>query len=178
MSSISRYIDYIKGPKDTFEDYCLKAKEYNMRCIFANVYNYDKAKEILIGSDVIIAGAVAFPGGNSCLEAKLLDIQYLADAGITEIDYVLSQYHIEKNDFDYLEKEMTAIADYCRKRNVVDKAIVEMCKLNEESKVELCKIALRAKPKFLKTSTGKSYSGAKIEDVVLMKNILKDEVKI
>lgn len=40
------------------------------------------------------------------------------------------------------------------------------------------RIANKAKPAFLKTSTGKSYAGAKLEDVKLMKSILHDDIKI
>ena len=50
--------------------------------------------------------------------------------------------------------------------------------MDEDAKKKVCEIALRVKPAFLKTSTGKSFGGAKLEDVLLMKKILKDEVRI
>ena len=36
----------------------------------------------------------------------------------------------------------------------------------------------KAKPVYLKTSTGRSFKGADLNDVKLMKSILKDAVKI
>ena len=63
---------------------------------------------------------------------------------------------------------------------IKDKVIVEMCKLDgdEEAKRKVCEIALKAKPVYLKTSTGRSFKGADLNDVKLMKSILKDAVKI
>ena len=53
-----------------------------------------------------------------------------------------------------------------------------MCKLDgdEEAKRKVCEIALKAKPVYLKTSTGRSFKGADLNDVKLMKSILKDAV--
>ena len=75
---------------------------------------------------------------------------------------------------------MSCIADFCRTHGILDKAIVEMCKLDndEAAKREICRIANKAKPAFLKTSTGKSYAGAKLEDVKLMKETVGDAVKV
>ena len=57
---------------------------------------------------------------------------------------------------------MSCIADFCRTHGILDKAIVEMCKLDndEAAKREICRIANKAKPAFLKTSTGRA-SGCK-----------------
>ena len=100
--------------------------------------------------------------------------------GVPEIDYVLNQKAVESRDFETIEKEMTTIAEFCRKNKIKDKVIVEMCKLDgdEEAKRKVCEIALKAKPVYLKTSTGRSFKGADLNDVKLMKSILKDAVKI
>ena len=99
---------------------------------------------------------------------------------LKEIDYVLNQKAVESRDFETIEKEMTTIAEFCRKNKIKDKVIVEMCKLDgdEEAKRKVCEIALKAKPVYLKTSTGRSFKGADLNDVKLMKSILKDAVKI
>mgnify|MGYP000913538024 CR=1 FL=1 len=99
---------------------------------------------------------------------------------LQEIDYVLNQKAVESRDFETIEKEMTTIAEFCRKNKIKDKVIVEMCKLDgdEEAKRKVCEIALKAKPVYLKTSTGRSFKGADLNDVKLMKSILKDAVKI
>ncbi len=177
---ISKYIDYIDDPEDTFQQYIYKGKYYDFRCIFADLKTYAEAVEYLKDTDVIVAGAIDFPEGTLSLDEKMEMFKAYAKKGFQEIDYVLNQKAVEQRDFAYLEKEMNSIAEFCRTHGIRDKAIVEMCKLDndEEAKIEICRIANNTKPAFLKTSTGKSFAGAKLEDVKLMKSILHDDIKI
>lgn len=177
---INKYIDYIDAPEDTFEQYVEKALKYNFRCIFANLQEYETGRAMLEGSDIILAGAIDFPQGTMTLEEKLARFEEYAACGITEIDYVLNQESVENRDFDAIEREMTTIADFCRAHGITDKVIVEMCKLDgdDAAKRRVCEIALEAKPGFLKTSTGRSFGGAKLEDVRLMHEVLGDAVAI
>lgn len=176
--NIEKYIDYIDDPNDTFLDYLAKAKKYNFRCVFSDLNTFTVAKEYLKDSDIIIASAIDFPLGIMTLEDKMRMFKKYAEAGFKEIDYVLNQRAIENKDYKSIEIEMKEIADFCRKNNIIEKAIVEMCKLDEQAKIKVCEIALKVKPAFLKTSTGKSFGNAKLEDVKLMKQILQNEVKI
>ena len=177
---ISKYIDYIDAPEDTFEQYVEKGIRYNFRCVFANLEEYEVGRAMLEGTDVILAGAIDFPEGVMKLEEKVSMFERYADCGFTEIDYVLNQHAVEERDFDAIACEMSAIAEFCRERGITDKVIVEMCKLDgdEEAKRRICEIALDAKPAFLKTSTGRSFGGAKLEDVELKREVLGDAVAI
>lgn len=175
---INKYIDYIQDKNDSFEEYLKKAKTYNVRCIFADEETIDISRKVLKDTDIIIAGDVDFPKGILSLNDKLNDFQKLINLGIYEIDYVLNQSYIETRDFKNIYLEMKTIADFCRIHGVVEKAIVEMCKLDEDSKIKVCEIAREVKPSFLKTSSGRSYGGATVQDVKLMKSILKEEVNI
>ena len=177
---ISKYIDYIDDPEDTFLQYINKGKFYDFRCVFADLETYAVAVEYLKDTSVIIAGAIDFPEGKLSLDEKMKMFKTYAEKGFREIDYVLNQKAVEQKDYLYIEKEMSCIADFCRTHGILVKAIVEMCKLDndEAAKREICRFANKAKPAFLKTSTGKSYAGAKLEDVKLMKSILHDDIKI
>ena len=73
---------------------------------------------------------------------------------------------------------MTQIVDVCKKHNVISKVIFENCYLTDEEKIKLCEIALEVKPDFIKTSTGFGTGGATVEDVKLMKSIVKDKIKV
>ena len=181
--AVEKYIDYIDDPNDTYEKYLEKAKKYNFRRVFfdgEDPDSYQKGLEILKGTDIVLAGAIDFPEGVMSLEEKMKDFEKMAAMGVPEIDYVLNQKAVESRDFETIEKEMTTIAEFCRKNKIKDKVIVEMCKLDgdEEAKRKVCEIALKAKPVYLKTSTGRSFKGADLNDVKLMKSILKDAVKI
>lgn len=177
---IAKYIDYIDDPKDTFEEYLEKARTYDFRCVFADIDTYDYAKEMLKDTDIIVAGAVDFPEGILGVEEKLEAFRAYEAAGFREIDYVLNQKMVEGRDFDGIYKEMSQIAEFCRDHGITDKVIVEMCKLDgdDAAKRKICEIAKEVKPVFLKTSTGRSFGGAKLSDVKLMKEVLGDTVKI
>ncbi|MFQ9516068.1 MAG: deoxyribose-phosphate aldolase [Eubacterium sp.] len=181
--AVEKFIDYIDDPNDTYEEYLEKAKKYNFRCVFFNEgepETYERGLEILKGTDIILAGAIDFPEGVMELEDKMKNFETMAKMGVPEIDYVLNQKAVESRDFEAIEKEMAAITEFCRKNNIEDKVIVEMCKLDgdDEAKRKVCEIALKVKPAYLKTSTGRSFKGADLNDVKLMKSILGDEVKI
>lgn len=177
---INQYIDYIDDPEDTFEEYLEKAKKYKFRCVFADLDHYEEAVTFLEGTDVIVAGAVDFPEGKLPLEEKMAEFSRYSEKGFAEIDYTLNQQAIERRDFSVIELEMKTIADFCRKNDIRDKAIVEMCKLDGDlaAKEEICQVANRAKPAFLKTSTGRSFGGAKLDDVKLMRQILAADICI
>lgn len=176
---INKKIDYIDDPKDSYETYLNKAKKYDFRCIFANPEVVDIAKRELEGTTIIIAGAIDFPEGSMSLPEKLNRFQLYADLGFKEIDYVLCQKNIEEENFKEIYEEMKMIHEFCVHHGITEKAIVEMCKLkNDEAKKSICEIANRVMPAFLKTSTGKSWAGAQINDVKLMRQILKKEIKI
>ncbi len=54
----------------------------------------------------------------------------------------------------------------------------KLARFEDAAKRRVCEIALEAKPGFLKTSTGRSFGGAKLEDVRLMHEVLGDAVAI
>lgn len=175
---INKYIDYIQDPNDTYQTYLEKAKTYNVRCIFAEEDQLEQTRAFLQDSDIIIAGAIDFPEGKMTLDEKLNEFKRYATLGYKEIDYVLNQENIENRNFDAILDELVQVAYFCKQHNIVDKAIVEMCKLDETSKEKVCQLANIAKPVFLKTSTGRSFGGATLEDVKLMRKTLDNQIQI
>ena len=73
---------------------------------------------------------------------------------------------------------MRTIADICRSAGVISKVIFENCYLEKQEIEHLAKIALIAKPDFIKTSTGFGTGGATVEDVALMKQTVGDAVQV
>lgn len=175
---INAYIDYIDDPNDTFDEYLEKARTYGFRCVFADPETYEHACATLAGTGIIVAGAIDFPAGELTLEDELPLFERYAARGFTEIDYVLNQRAVEERDFAEIEREMTGVAHFCREHGMRDKVIVEMPKLKtEDDKRRVCEIALRARPTFLKTSSGRPYK-ATLEDVRLMHEVLGDAVRV
>ena len=73
---------------------------------------------------------------------------------------------------------MKQMVDICHKYHVLCKVIFENCYLTKEEIKKLAEITKEIKPDFIKTSTGFGPSGAKAEDVKLMKSIVGDNVKV
>ena len=85
---------------------------------------------------------------------------------------------MDERDFDAIEHEMRGVAEFCRAHGMRDKVIVEMPKLESEAdKRRVCEIALKARPAFLKTSSGRPYQ-ATLDDVRLMAEVLGDKVQV
>lgn len=73
---------------------------------------------------------------------------------------------------------MASIVETCRKAGVISKVIFENCYLTDQEKEALCRIALEVRPDFIKTSTGFGSGGATAADIMLMKRMVGDAVKI
>src|SRR5699024_1814385 len=58
------------------------------------------------------------------------------------------------------------------------KVILETCLLNNEEIIRACKLSEQAGADFVKTSTGFSTAGAKIEDVKLMRETVGDRLGV
>ena len=72
-------------------------------------------------------------------------------------------------DYDYVEREIKALAELCHDQEAILKVIIETCYLSDEQKVKACQLSESAGADFVKTSTGYGTAGAKIADVALMR---------
>jgi len=168
-------------PFATVEDFrihCQKSAEYNFKIVAINPAPVLICKEFLKGSDVLVGAAIGFPLGQNTIETKHFETIDAIRNGADEIDYVINITELKNKNYSYIEKEMEEIVSTCRKNKVTSKVIFENCYLTDEEKKELCRIAVNIKPDFIKTSTGFGTGGATIEDVLLMKSIVGDSVKV
>lgn len=173
VAQLAKYLDHVNNDTTPLETYCQKGIEYGVKCCAVNMQNAGYVKRLLNGTDILVSGAVAFPGGHSTIEAKLLDVEYVIKSGAEEMDYVINRFMVKQHNWDYITEEMSRIAELCRQNGVVDKVIIECCELTQEEKIKLCTIAKEARPGFVKTSTGLSYGGATPEDVRLIRSCVE-----
>ena len=139
---ISKYIDYIDDPEDTFLQYINKGKFYDFRCVFADLETYAVAVEYLKDTSVIIAGAIDFPEGKLSLDEKMKMFKTYAEKGFREIDYVLNQKAVEQKDYLYIEKEMSCIETSVEHMEYLIRPLLKcvnwiMMKLRREKSAEL-----------------------------------------
>ena len=182
MNKFSKYFDHTcLKPYATRKDMaklCEEAKKYDFMMVAINSTQTKLCKELLKGTDIHVGAAISFPLGQTTIETKVFETKDAIANGADEIDYVINIIELKEKNYDYIKEEMTQIVDVCRKHNVISKVIFENCYLTDEEKIKLCEIALEVKPDFIKTSTGFGTGGATVEDVKLMKSIVKDTVKV
>ncbi|MEO0234329.1 MAG: deoxyribose-phosphate aldolase [candidate division WOR-3 bacterium] len=180
MKDLNRYIDHtLLKPEATFEDIrrlCEEAKNFKFFSVCVNQSYIEYAKSILKESDVKVCTVVGFPLGATDIETKLYETKRSFDLGADEIDMVMNIGYMKSKKYDHILNEVKKIKNICGDR--ILKVIVETCLLDQEEKKKILEILIESKADFIKTSTGFSTSGAKIEDIKLFKNLGDNRIKI
>lgn len=141
-------------------------------------------KNVLQNSSVHVGAAIGFPLGQTTIEDKVFETKQAIADGADEIDYVVNLVKLKSGDLEYVEEEMRRIVSVCKEHGKISKVIFENCYLNDDEKRTLCRIALKVRPDFIKTSTGFGTPadgravGATVEDILLMKSEVGDAVKV
>lgn len=156
--------------------YCKEAREYDFMSVCVNSCHVKTVKKELEGSDVKVCCVVGFPLGAMATEAKAFETKYCVDNGADEIDMVINIGALKDKDYDLVRRDIEEVVKAANGKVV--KVIIETCLLDEEEKKKACEIAKVAKADFVKTSTGFSTGGAKVEDIKLMKSVVGDELKV
>lgn len=181
-AALAKYFDhtFLKAyaTKADFEKLCKEARELGTAMVAINSSPVTLCKELLKGSDVHVGAAISFPLGQTPLAIKVAETKQAIAEGADEIDYVINIGEAKMGNWAYIEEEMRRIVAVCREHNVLSKVIFENCYLEKAEIKKLAEIAKEVKPDFIKTSTGFGTGGATIEDVKLMKDTVKDDVKV
>lgn len=169
---LAAYIDHTNLKPDASEadmkKLCEEAKEYGFCMVAINSVQTSCCKKWLCDSAVHVGAAISFPLGQTTIATKLFECEDALRNGADEIDYVVNLTKVKDHDYAYIEDEMRQMVALCHKYHVICKVIFENCYLNDEEKIQLCEIANRVRPDFIKTSTGFGVGGATLEDVKLM----------
>lgn len=182
IDELARFIDHTNlkanATKEDMNRLCSEAKDYHFKMVAINQVQSKLCAELLAGTDINIGAAISFPLGQTTIQAKIAETENAIAIGATEIDYVINLTEVKAQNWTYLEEEMKAVVAICRQHDVISKVIFENAYLTDEEKIEMCQIAKRVKPDFIKTSTGFAPTGATFADVQLMKEHVGAEVKV
>lgn len=174
LADLAQYIDHtILKPESTREDIqkiCEEADKYGFASVCVNPVHVPLAH--LYTKKVDLCSVVGFPLGAAHTSIKELETQRAIDDGATEIDMVMNIGWLKGEQYRDVYNDILAISSLCRKNNVISKVIIETCLLTDEEKVIACLLAKKAGTDFVKTSTGFSKAGAKVEDVKLMRAVV------
>lgn len=146
---------------------CDEAMAYSFCSVCVNSYYVPYVANLLHGSDVKICSVVGFPLGAMATRAKALEAKIAVMDGADEIDMVINIGALKDRDYSVVLEDIKAVKEACEDKTL--KVIIETCLLNDVEKVKACELAKEAGADFVKTSTGFSTGGAKVEDVKLMR---------
>jgi deoxyribose-phosphate aldolase len=136
-----------------------------------------RARREIASRNIILVTVAGFPLGYNMTETKLDEIQRAIDNGANEIDVVWNVTSF-KTGLPWTKIELAKCSNLAHNNGALLKVIVETAYLSDPELERACKLCADAGADFVKTSTGFAPSGAKVENVALMKKNLPDHVGI
>ena len=176
---IYAHIDHtLLKPFSTWEDIeklCDEAVEYKTASVCIP-QSYIERINKKYGDKLAICTVIGFPLGYNLTESKIVEAKKAIEYGASEIDMVVNISDVKNGDYEKVEEEIRAIKEAVGER--ILKVIIETCYLTEEEKIAMCKAVTNAGADYIKTSTGFGTDGARMEDVILFKEHIGENVKI
>ncbi|MBQ7161377.1 MAG: deoxyribose-phosphate aldolase [Clostridia bacterium] len=139
----------------------------------AQAARYFKAQE---GRTPAVCTVIGFPNGYDTTICKCVQARDAIANGADEIDMVINIGWAKDHRWDELLDEIRAVREACGDK--ILKVIIETCMLDDEEKVELCRIVSRSGADYIKTSTGFGGGGATFHDVELFAANIAPSLKI
>ena len=174
---LNKYIDHT-NLKNTatlkdIEKLCNEAIKYKFASVCVYPYYVPLASSLLKGTNIEVCTVIGFPSGMSTKETKVYEAIDAVEKGATEIDMVINISALKNKDYDYVKEEIEEIRDAIDGK--VLKVIIETCLLSKEEIIKMTEICNETFVNFIKTSTGFSEYGARVEDIKLI-NEHKNEI--
>ncbi|WP_186755922.1 deoxyribose-phosphate aldolase [Echinicola salinicaeni] len=181
MLDIKRYIEHtLLSPTTTdrqINQLILQAREYEFLGVCVPPFWVKKVKRELEDKNIQVVTVVGFPLGYQMTETKVFETEKAIKDGADEIDVVWS-ISAFKSGMNWPKIELAKLSTICHDHGKLLKVIIETDYLNQQEIIEACKIGSDAGVDFMKTSSGYAGSGAKEEDIQLMRSVLPSNVGI
>lgn len=178
---LNRMIDHTILKADATEEDVLRiieeAKKYHFYSVCINPTWVSLAKEQLKGEPVAVCTVIGFPLGANTSAVKAYETTDAIDNGADEVDMVINIGALKSKQFNKVQKDIEAVVEAAKDRALV-KVIIETALLTNDEIVKACELAKIAGADFVKTSTGFSTGGAKVEDIRLMRATVGPEMGV
>lgn len=160
------------------EQGCRVAREYQVASVCIKPYAVAKAVEWLAGSGVLVGTVIGFPHGSHHTKIKVAEAEAAINDGAVELDMVVNIGKVLSKDYGYVRDDIAAVVEVAHRRGAKVKVIFENCFLQDEHKIELCKICGELQVDWVKTSTGYGDGGATDHDLTLMRKYSPAHVQV
>ena len=182
MEDLNIYIEHTNlKPDATHQDIirlCEEAVEHKFYGVCVSPYHVQLAKKTIKKAPVKIITVVGFPFGYNTVASKVEETKKAIIGGADEVDVVMNIAAFKSGDDATVLNDLQAVIMACHLQNKVAKVIIETALLSKTEIEKACRLCVDSEADFVKTSTGFASSGAKLEDIELMRKILPAKIKI
>jgi len=174
---LAKMIDHsILNPSVTDEDVqkgCQEALRYGFAAVVVNPNHVPIVTRELKNSTVKVCSVISFPFGLSTTTSKIHEARTAMEQGAHEIDMVMNFSALKSGNSQLVLSDIKGVVQEAqRTHGKIVKVILENCYLTEKEKREACQLTVQAGADFVKTSTGFGKTGATVEDVRLMREVV------
>ena len=177
---INPYIDHTllkpESRQDQIDKLIREAKTYNFASVCINPTWVSYAAKALEGTDIKVCTVIGFPLGATTSAVKAFETKDAISHGADEVDMVINIGQAKSGHFAFVEEDIRAVVEASGGKLV--KVIIETCLLTDKEKIKACQAAVAAGADFVKTSTGFSTAGARLDDVRLMRQTVGPDVGV
>jgi deoxyribose-phosphate aldolase len=167
------------------ETLCREAAAYHFAAVCVFPHYVPMCASLLKRTDVKTCTVVSFPYGADTQRVKTLAADEAVRRGADEVDVVINVSAFLSGEFGLVRDELSGVVRAVHLRGidmgrgqVIVKAIIETCYLDEKLKRLACRICEQAGVDFVKTSTGVGPHGATAKDVELLRDCLDAHIGV
>lgn len=179
-TNYASYIDHTllkpEATEEQIKKICAEAKEYGFASVCVNPAWVSLAAAELKGATSKVCTVIGFPLGASTSTTKAFETKDAITNGAEEIDMVINIGALKSEQYDVVENDIKAVVEAAN--GTLVKVIIETCLLSDDEKVKACELSVSAGADYVKTSTGFSTAGAKVEDVALMRKTVGPKIGV
>lgn len=179
----AKVLDLANHHADTTEEQikslCENVVKYGFNSAFVNPYYLEFAKKT-VGMGHKVGVVVTFPLGQETLEIKRSAIKAYAALGADELDVCLQVGLIKMHKWEGSLEEMKSIVGEAKSinKNIIVKFIPETGYLNKDEIKKIAELMVTSGADFFKTCTGLGPRGALVEDVLIVREAVGQQIKI
>jgi deoxyribose-phosphate aldolase len=156
---------------------CELAARYDVASVCCRPLDVLRCSDALRGTDVAVGTVVGFPHGANLTQTKVFEARQAMDEGAVELDMVIAIGMLRSGELGYVRDDIAAVVEAAGDGAIV-KVILENAFLTDDEKVTGCRLVEEAGAAYVKTSTGYAPTGARLDDLRLMRATVSPAVKI
>ncbi len=180
LDELAQHIDhtFLKPEATTrnIEQLCTNADAYQFAAVCVNPVYAKLAVDLLDTSPVKVCTVIGFPLGATLPSVKAFEVQEIVKLGVEEVDMVINVGALRNQYYDVVREDIEAVVNAAK--GALVKVILETSLLTISEKRQACILAKESGAQFVKTSTGFGPSGATVEDIKLMREMVGESMGV